>query len=70
MQANCKKQFECENFAILSASSFPKKMRQPRKTMPLRELSFYLPLSTVCDKRTTPLPKNPSFAFSRCFLRS
>lgn len=43
MQANCKKQFECENFAILSVSSFPKKMRQPRKTMPLCELSFYLP---------------------------
>lgn len=65
MQVNCKKQSKCENFAILSVNSFPKKIRQPRKTMHLRELSFH-PVSTVYD-RTTPLPKKLSLSVSRWF---
>lgn len=64
---NCKKQLKCENFAILSVNSFPKKIRQLRKMMYLRELSFR-PVSTVYGM-TTPLPKKLSLSVSRCFLR-
>ena len=67
MQVNCKKQFKCENFAILSVNSFPKKIRQRRKTMHLCELSFH-PVSTVYDM-TTPLPKKLFLSVSRCSLR-